>query len=243
MELQPYERLAVATRYFQIEQKLEDRVRIEMANWILLKSEFEEKYEKRRVPYHNVECLSYLLVFGGGIWFIAGLIALAMMGVSSGVDVAVVVLPLVIGILLCWYANSAIKSINKEKNEKKETELEPQLKEIGMHLKEANAALKKFHEENSELVAFLPKQYANLEAVSFMLVAIHSGRADSLKEVYNLYEEQLHRWKLEEAANQSAQAQEYMNIAIDELNAKQAQTNNLLRGIGLLQYMQYLNGN
>jgi hypothetical protein len=74
-----------------------------------------------------------------------------------------------------------------------------------------------------------------------MLVAIHSGRADSLKEVYNLYEEQLHRWKLEEAANQSAQAEEYMNMAIDELNAKQAQTNNLLRGIGLLQYMQYLN--
>ena len=76
-------------------------------------------------------------------------------------------------------------------------------------------------------------QYRNLQAVSFMLVAVSNGRADSLKEVYNLYEEQLHRWKLEDAAMGNAQVQEYIANAITETNTR-------LKHIEFMQFMQYL---
>ena len=69
-----------------------------------------------------------------------------------------------------------------------------------------------------------------------MLVAISNGRADSLKEVFNLYEEQLHRWKLEDAAMETAQTQEYIANAINETNTR-------LKHIEFMQFMQYLQNN
>ena len=74
-----------------------------------------------------------------------------------------------------------------------------------------------------------------------MLLAVSNGRADTLKEAMNLYEEQLHRWKLEQYARQSAEIQEYCARAMDELNSKQAKTNEHLKNIEFMQFINYYN--
>lgn len=48
----------------------------------------------------------------------------------------------------------------------------------------------------------VPEEYSNLDALNFFIHALEIGRATSRKELINLYEEELHRRRLEEAQNQ-----------------------------------------
>ncbi len=50
-------------------------------------------------------------------------------------------------------------------------------------------------EEMRNLSDIIPQKYLNLKAVLFLLEVLQTGRADSSKEAYNLYEEELHREK------------------------------------------------
>ena len=118
----------------------------------------------------------------------------------------------------------------------------PKIEKLEKNISEIVEAGEKFAEKNGHVLKFLPNQYRNLQATSYMLMAVKNGRADTLKEAINLYEEQLHRWRLEDAARQSAEAQEYLALAVEELSARQAETNDHLRSIEFMQYMQYLSG-
>ena len=97
-----------------------------------------------------------------------------------------------------------------------------------------------FEKEYGYIENALPVSYRNLQASAYMLLAVVNGRADTMKEAVNLYEEQLHRWKLEDAARQTAEAQEYMAQAVQELNARQAETNQRLRNIEYMEYQNYI---
>lgn len=75
-------------------------------------------------------------------------------------------------------------------------------------------------EANQAALAFLPSDYWYPVATGFMLKAVQAGRANTLPEAIDKFEEQLHRWKLEEAnseilARQQAQSQQLAEIARD----------------------------
>ena len=55
-------------------------------------------------------------------------------------------------------------------------------------------------EEMRNLKRYYSSKYLNLKAVLFLLEVLQTGRADSSKEAYNLYEEELHREKMQENA-------------------------------------------
>jgi hypothetical protein len=63
---------------------------------------------------------------------------------------------------------------------------------------------------------------------------------DTFKILDSLYEEQLHRWRLEDAAQNSMEAQEYIALALDELNDRQAETNAHLSAIEQMQFIEYI---
>ena len=73
-----------------------------------------------------------------------------------------------------------------------------------------------------------------------MLVAVADGEAYSFQEAMCLYDEQLHRWKMEAAARKNAEAQEQIARSLDELNALQEETNDRLRRIQEDQYFYYM---
>lgn len=52
-------------------------------------------------------------------------------------------------------------------------------------------------EEFASAIESIPEEYRTIEAISFFCHALQVGRADTEKEVYNLYEEELYRKRLE----------------------------------------------
>ena len=73
-------------------------------------------------------------------------------------------------------------------------------------------------ESNKDALSFLPTDYWYPLATSFMVKTVQAGRATTLPEAIDKLEEQLHRWRLEEAnaqilAQQQAQSQQLAEIA------------------------------
>ena len=63
-----------------------------------------------------------------------------------------------------------------------------------------------------------PKEYIYPIALEYFINVITSGRADTMKEAMNLYEDQVHKWKMENLAESALLAQQESN-AIAALNA------------------------
>ena len=64
----------------------------------------------------------------------------------------------------------------------------------------------------------IPQKYLNLKAVLFLLEVLQTGRADSPKEAYNLYEEELHRERMQELQ------EEQLGYARETLHEQKNQT-------------------
>jgi uncharacterized membrane protein YukC len=62
-------------------------------------------------------------------------------------------------------------------------------------------------ETKSDILCVLPKNYRYPLAANFIADVLESGRAESLKEALNLYEEQLHRWRMENKMNKLIEEQ------------------------------------
>lgn len=75
-------------------------------------------------------------------------------------------------------------------------EIKKQIKELGTTL--------------LDVVDVIPDDYCYYEAVTYIRDCLRNWRADSMKEALNLYEEQLHRWKLEQSARDQAEYQRIM---------------------------------
>ncbi len=59
--------------------------------------------------------------------------------------------------------------------------------------------MKDFREANFEDLKFLPDDYWYPLATGYLIKIISTQRADSLKEALDMFDAQLHRWKVEEA--------------------------------------------
>lgn len=88
---------------------------------------------------------------------------------------------------------------------------------------------------NLEKVRFLPADYWYPMATEYLIKVVAAGRADSLKEALNLFDAQLHRWRVEEA-NNAILAQQQLQTAhlasirtSSKVSAAANVTNTLLR--------------
>ena len=230
MNKELYNSLASATRYCQlveqglelIQDKQEEVKRIEIKH--------NEKMEKKRFPLWI--CLYLCFPLLTGIYELIELIV--------GYNDVIAALWLVLMVFGIVYPIIKLKKIKKEFIIIYQNETKPQMEKCLDEIEEIKEAMEKFGETNKHLLAFLPSKYRNLEATSYMLMVVSDGRAETLKEAMNLYEEQLHRWKMEDLAQKNAEIQEYMADALDELNARQAETNAHLSAIEQMEFIEYM---
>lgn len=97
-----------------------------------------------------------------------------------------------------------------------------------------------FVSKNSSVLEILPSDYRNHFACGFILTSLVNKRADSLKEAINLYEETLHRIRMENAAQNLANAVRNMQYDVMNqmavINTNIDQTNSRLRDIENLEF-------
>lgn len=79
--------------------------------------------------------------------------------------------------------------------------------------------------QNIEILKNIPPRYCYYFSVNFMLGVLFNQRADSLKEAINVYEDQLHKWKMEnyqqqlcEINRQQQASMVSMNFALKSIN-------------------------
>ena len=77
--------------------------------------------------------------------------------------------------------------------------------------------------QNADLLRLLPSEYLYPLATEYIAKMINSDRADSIKEALSMYDEQQHRWTMEQNMSNM------MNLQISQLNA--------LRNIEILQWL------
>lgn len=233
MDQKLYADLAVATKFYFVELDFKERIKNENKNITNLRKYAKEK--NNSTDYAAPGGFVVLVCIVALLFLIAAIIA----GEKHAAIIALIAffIALAVSIVLFSIANRIDK---KHKNEY-ETIILPKINMSLHNIESLEKDLETFKTEHGYVLDFLPETYRNAPAVSFMFLVISNGRADTLKEAMNLYEEQLHRWKLEAYAHQSAETQEYCSRAMEELNSKQAQTNEHLRAIEFMQYVNYTN--
>ena len=78
----------------------------------------------------------------------------------------------------------------------------PAIQKIRQQIREIEDERDRFLNEYAYVLDFLPEDYRDVMAVGYMEECIRNLRADTLKEAINLYEEQKHRWTLENLSQQ-----------------------------------------
>ena len=243
MDRELYEKLAIGTRYYQLGEEMMERIEEEEGNLRAIKREFENikngkiGFSETLVPVCKAVFIIAAIIFGLAVFITVFDLAV----VKDGEAALFFILPIISigGFLGERFFKQKLKKAQQESDELYETVYKQKIQEQEAKVAEVTEATKNFAQENYHLVEFMPPEYRDLQPMSYMLLAVVNGRADTLKEAINLYETQLHRWHLESLAERSVEAQEYLNRAMDELNARQAETNAHLAAIEYMKYVEY----
>lgn len=92
---------------------------------------------------------------------------------------------------------------------KKETgETEEFIAKMQSQIEKEKAAAQQIFDNHIDELAFLPVDYWYPMATEYMVKAVQAKRADTLGEAIDKFEEQLHRWKIEEANAQMVNLQQ-----------------------------------
>ncbi len=136
-----------------------------------------------------------------------------------------------------------VKKATKE-SEIAQAEIQVVLDKIEDEIDQLKARLRQFADENEHLIQFLPSCYRNPQAIGFMLKAIENLRADTLTDVINLYEQELHFLEQRQILENNAEMQrihnENMLYAMDSINRNQERMNSNLQFIQAMQFINML---
>ena len=226
----------------------------------------EEKKNSIKInPYSERKGFGIFLSIVGGLFFFAFLISYSIqfientlflrimeeapsrlitdliIGISSGAVFA-------LGLFLAISAGKLRKKYVKQSTEEYKLEAENHIKvteKAMVELKKISTETEEFNAKHGHFLDFLPAKYHNIEAISFMLEAVSNLRADTLKEVINLYEEELHHRNLERIAENNMRMQQLQNermiYAMNQINENQERINSNLRDIKTMQIFDIVN--
>lgn len=105
-------------------------------------------------------------------------------------------------------------------------------------LKASRTTLNTYIANNFKLVMEIPERYRYYHAVSCFVDYISSSRSDTLKEAINLYEEEMHRKRMEMGQQELLAMQKEQQRTLDSINQyaasinRQAGVNNFLTSVG-----------
>lgn len=114
-------------------------------------------------------------------------------------------------IVYLLYQNSRAKKEAAKFMTDWETTGKQKLNDLNAQLQDLRAYQQELAQEQAaSTLSLLPPKYTYLEAIDFFIDVIVNLRADSMKEAVNLYEEHLHRQRMEDAQNKLAEQQDKM---------------------------------
>ena len=184
------------------------------------------------------------IIFIGVFSFLFSVISLSMIDSSLAAFISIfIILPLTVGCVLIYklvYCRARTKEIQQKARQewyKKYGNIKANNEKAIDHLIDESG---NFARENLNVLDFLPDIYRTQLAAAFMERVVRTGRADTLKEAINLFEEQLHRWTLEEQGRQLLQQKELQTIMLqDQLTSilhEQRKVSNSLQNIEALEF-------
>lgn len=139
---------------------------------------------------------------------------------------------------------------NKTKNAKKKAYRKRHIKPLKISLKECNKKLETIFNEESTIWAIdaLQEKYFDINAVTSILAYLVHRRADNYKEALNLYEEELHRYRMEELqqqilynAEKTAQITEQNAERLKNVECSTASAAKIAKINAVLNYATYTN--
>ena len=244
MDRELYQNLVSATKYCQVCEQICELVKSKQEEIQVLKEDFPELKWRKTHFKENIFVFCCYLFAVSIITLISTFIYFGMEGKDDRSlmpgFIAGAIIFIIISLLLLVISRIRLKKATDECNQIYKYEIEPKIIEGLKEIKEIKEEAEKYGDTYCHLLDFLPVKYRNLQATSYMLMAITDQRAETLKEAMNLYEEQLHRWKLESITLQNAEMQQYLADALDELNSQQAEANAHLSEIRQMQFIEYL---
>ena len=93
-------------------------------------------------------------------------------------------------------------------DQKSEATVEQATNELNTRIDAAYDQIQHLYEQNDFLLHHYPQQYFSEQAISACLNYLYAGRADNRKEALNLYEQELHQIRLEEAQQNALTVQQ-----------------------------------
>ena len=140
------------------------------------------------------------------------------------------------------------KVVVKKKEKKRKLELDnycqnvfmPQRDKISSAIRNLENEKRTFINNTRTVLDFMPEHYRTNLAVAFLERVIRTGRADTLKEGLNLFEEQLYRWRMEGYAKQMQEQRAIESAMIDEhlsrISANQGRIASSLQNLEALEF-------
>ena len=124
--------------------------------------------------------LWYIFLFCGAM--LGGMISFSLVIATRNTSI------LELGIVIGMIAGAIVKILLKQKKDK---DIDKQIKEYQVELRDF------LNEYNCRELYCVPEKYRYFIAVNYIYECLRDGRASDLKEALNMYEEQMHRWKME----------------------------------------------
>lgn len=132
--------------------------------------------------------------------YLLTIIAAGYFGASSegvpGMIVAIVIAVIALGLIYAAYSSLTKNSRETNANAYYNSRIKQLEKEEKAHRKSVET-LKKNTNIAGEL-SFLPEKYRNSEIISYLIQLFREKRVDNLKEALNLYEDDVHKYRMEE---------------------------------------------
>ena len=155
---------------------------------------------------------------------------------TSTVAFCLTLLSIIIVILNTLYCKYIEKTSSNKADKLWYDKWGPTVAQAEKDIQKATQELVKFKADNNKCTHFLPREYRDYQATSYMAIAVAKGRADTFKEAANLYEEQLHRWRMEQINEQIAAQNWAIQNSLATIGQQQAETNKLLKDIENLEF-------
>ncbi|MBQ7973212.1 MAG: hypothetical protein IJ291_07145 [Lachnospiraceae bacterium] len=116
-----------------------------------------------------------------------------------------------VGSILLFVLNGIL---NKKRKQKLAVRLKEEEEKLKLNIDEMNQIIN----DNKDVLFVIPEKYRYAHAVAFMLEYLQTLRADNFKEAINLYEEEMHRIRMEQGQQQIILIQNQQQRALNSIN-------------------------
>lgn len=204
---------------FEVEKREKD-MQHSRGQVCLIQMEREKQKRKATLSYFVTQYFLWglLVIFCGFISFVmVGGVVLPFLMPPENLKVDYLFKLALIGTALTGIIYTIIFIVRAKKKKKKNNEFIEQTIAAEISMKNQQVSTIQWCQEELKKVDFIPKEYQYGIAMDFFYAVLNNGRAENLKDCMNLYEEQVHRWKMERSMTNFQNMQAVQNARMNAM--------------------------